>query len=42
MRKCNHCGFSKDEEEFNWRLKSIGQRNKTCRDFQQAFKAVKA
>jgi len=34
QKKCNHCGKYKDEEEFNWRLKSLRQRNKTCRDCQ--------
>jgi predicted amidophosphoribosyltransferase len=35
---CNHCGSEKDEEEFNWRFKSLGRRNKTCRDCQHGFK----
>ena len=34
---CNHCGLPKDEEEFNWRFKSLGIRNKACRDCQHGF-----
>ncbi len=26
--KCNHCGLYKNEEEFNWRYKTLGVRNK--------------
>src|SRR3990172_2519838 len=29
---CNHCGLSKDEEEFNWRFKSLGIWHPTCRE----------
>jgi len=29
---CNHCLQEKDEEEFNWRYKSLGVRNSTCRE----------
>jgi hypothetical protein len=29
---CNHCGVEKDEEEFNWRFKSLGIRHPTCRE----------
>jgi hypothetical protein len=36
-KKCNHCGEWKDENEFNWRYKSLGVRNKACRDCQHAF-----
>ncbi|HSL30113.1 MAG TPA: hypothetical protein VK900_13010 [Anaerolineales bacterium] len=31
-KNCNHCGKYKDEEEFNWRFKSLGVRHKTCRE----------
>src|SRR5512134_3221318 len=34
---CNHCGLPKDEEEFNWRFKALGIRNKACKDCQHAF-----
>ena len=34
---CNHCGLEKDEEEFNWRFKSLGIRNPACRSCQHAF-----
>ncbi len=34
---CNHCGLPKDEEEFNWRFRSLGIRNKACRDCQHGF-----
>lgn len=34
---CNHCGLEKDEEEFNWRFKSLGIRNPACRDCQHGF-----
>ena len=30
-KKCNHCGQLKDEEEFNWRYKSLGIRQACCR-----------
>ena len=33
-KNCNHCGKLKDEEEFNWRYKSLGIRHKTCRECQ--------
>ena len=35
--KCNHCGLLKDEDAFNWRFKSLGIRNKACRDCQHKF-----
>jgi len=35
---CNHCLEEKDEEEFNWRFKVSGARQKTCRDCQKAQK----
>ena len=31
-KNCNHCGKYKDEEEFNWRFKSLGIRHNTCRE----------
>ena len=31
QKKCNHCGEWKDEEEFSWRYKSLGVRNKACK-----------
>lgn len=31
QKKCNHCGEWKDEEEFSWRYKSVGVRNKACK-----------
>ena len=37
QKKCNHCKKWKDEEEFNWRYKSLGVRNKTCRECQHGF-----
>lgn len=36
-KKCNHCGKWKSEEEFNWRYKSLGIRNKACKDCQHSF-----
>lgn len=36
-KNCNHCGKHKDEEEFNWRFKSLGIRHKTCRDCMHGF-----
>ena len=29
---CNHCLKEKDETEFKWRYKSLGIRNRTCRE----------
>jgi hypothetical protein len=37
QKKCNHCKEWKDEEEFNWRWKSLGIRHKTCRDCAHRF-----
>jgi hypothetical protein len=37
QKKCNHCQQFKDEEEFNWRFKSLGKRHPTCRDCQHEF-----
>lgn len=38
MPICNSCGKEKDEEEFNWRYKSLGIRHPTCRECQKAFR----
>jgi hypothetical protein len=35
---CNHCHQEKDEEEFNWRWKSLNTRQRTCRECQKAQK----
>jgi hypothetical protein len=32
MKKCDHCKEPKEDEEFNWRFKSLGIRAKTCRE----------
>ena len=34
---CNHCGLEKDEEEFSWRFKSLGIRNKACKKCMYEF-----
>jgi hypothetical protein len=31
QKKCDHCGEWKDEEEFGWKWKYLGIRNKTCK-----------
>lgn len=36
--QCNHCGEWKDEDEFNWRWKSLGVRARTCRDCSKSQK----
>ena len=36
-KTCNHCKEVKDESEFNWRWKSLGIRNKSCRDCQHQY-----
>jgi hypothetical protein len=36
-KNCNHCGLYKDEEEYNWRFKSLGVRHKTCRNCMHEF-----
>ena len=36
-KKCNHCYQVKDEEEFSWRYKSLGVRNKACKACQYDF-----
>jgi hypothetical protein len=38
MKKCNSCGIEKEEEEFNWRYKSLGIRHPTCRECQKPFR----
>lgn len=35
--KCDHCKEWKDEEEFNWKFKSLGVRHKTCRECKHGF-----
>ena len=32
MKKCDHCKKFKEEDEFNWKFKSLGVRHKTCRE----------
>jgi len=34
MKVCVTCGLPKDEEEFNWRYKALGIRQKSCRECQ--------
>ncbi len=36
---CNRCHEEKDEEEFNWRFKALGTRQRTCRECQKAQKS---
>jgi hypothetical protein len=36
-KNCNHCGKYKDEEEFDWRFKSLGIPHKTCKDCMHEF-----
>ena len=36
-KNCNHCGLYKDEEELNWKFKSLGVRHKTCRECVHGF-----
>lgn len=36
-KNCNHCGKYKDEEDFNWKFKSLGVRHNTCRDCIHGF-----
>lgn len=35
---CNRCLLEKDESEFNWRWKTLGTRQRTCRECQKAQK----
>lgn len=35
---CNHCLKDKPDAEFNWRRKSIGMRQRTCRECQKTQK----
>ena len=37
LKVCNHCGLEKDEEEFSWRFKSLGIRNKACKTCMYEF-----
>ena len=32
MKKCDHCKELKEEDQFNWRYKSLGVRHNTCRE----------
>jgi hypothetical protein len=34
---CNHCLQEKDESQFSWRYKTLGVRNKACKDCQYSF-----
>lgn len=34
---CNHCHQEKDEEEFNWRYKALGERSRACRECRVEF-----
>lgn len=36
---CNHCGILKSVEEFNWRWKKRGERQRTCRTCQNKQKS---
>lgn len=37
MKKCDHCKQDKDDEAFAWRWKTLGIRQKTCRDCRKYF-----
>lgn len=37
MKKCDHCKEFKEEDQFNWKFKSLGVRHKTCRDCMHGF-----
>ena len=37
-RVCNHCGLTKSIDEFNWRWKQLGKKQRTCRDCQNEQK----
>src|SRR5215212_6109427 len=37
QRKCDHCGETKEIEEFNWRYKALGIRHNTCRECMKWF-----
>jgi hypothetical protein len=37
QKQCNHCLEWKDEEEFSWRYKYLGVRNRSCKDCQSGF-----
>jgi len=38
MPRCVTCQIDKDEEEFNWRYKSLGVRHPTCRECHKPFR----
>src|SRR5690349_9880870 len=37
MKKCDHCKQWKEDEEFNWRYKTLGLRHNTCRECKHGF-----
>ena len=37
QKRCNHCQQLREEEEFNWRYKSLGIRHPTCRYCAHSF-----
>lgn len=37
MKKCDHCKQYKEDESFAWRWKTLGIRQKTCRDCRKYF-----
>jgi len=37
-KNCNTCGKRKEDDEFNWRYKSLGIRHPTCRDCQKPYR----
>jgi hypothetical protein len=38
MKQCNSCLEWKEEEDFNWRYKSLGIRHPTCKECQKFFR----
>jgi hypothetical protein len=38
MKQCNSCNEWKEEEDFNWRYKSLGIRHPTCKECQRRFR----
>ena len=37
MKKCDHCKELKEDDQFNWRYKSLGVRHNTCRECKHGF-----
>jgi|SRR5687767_4324495 len=37
MKKCDHSKEFKEDDQFNWKFKSLGVRHKTCRDCMHGF-----